>query len=491
LRGFSQAIRVWGFADAGEAVTVTLGEQQRSATAGENGRWDVTFDAMPASRGLVLKASSKNTVELADVCVGEVWLCSGQSNMQFHVERVLDAQRHIEQANHPDIRIITLPGPIPREPADDVAKNAGWKAVTPETIRQFSAVGYFFALGLRANVEELRDVPIGLINASQGWTPAEAWMSREALASDPEMKRDILDRWDAWHAAYPPAKAEYDRRVAAGEKNVPQPYSTDFMHRPAAMFNGSIAPIRWLSIRGVIWYQGETNDARAEQYRRLFPLLIRDWRKQFNQEELPFLFAELAPVMRPVDQPGDSEWAELRESQRAALKLPKTAMAPTGDVGWTLDVHPPDKLSVGMRLAACAAGVVYGRSDILHSGPMYKSHEIVGNEIRITMENTGGRLRFNGGGPEGFQICGADKKWVWANARIEGDVVVVFHQKVPEPVAARYAWANYPLANLVNAAWLPAPCFRTDDWPEITKGSIRMFPDQLGIDDKTLLPKGK
>jgi len=481
-------LTIWGFADAGEEVTVKLGEQSKKATPRDGGRWGVTFDALPAARGLTLSAAGKNTVSLKDISVGEVWLCSGQSNMQFAVDASAGGAAAVAAANDPDIRIVKINNATPFDPAPDVA-TTGWSPVTPQSVAKFSAVGYYFAVAIKTGTGDLKDVPIGLINASQGWTPAEAWMSRESLTADPEMKRDILDKWDMLRAVYPKSLADAKKRVDAGEQNVPQPFDPSFMHRPAAMWNGDIAPLAGLSMRGIIWYQGETNDSRAEQYRRLFPLMVKDWRRHFGQDDLPFLFVELAPVLRPLPDAGDSEWAELRESQRFALKLKNVAMAQTGDIGWTFDVHPLNKHTVGQRLAQAALATVYGVSNLPYSGPIYRSHEIIGKEIKIDFDHAHGDLYFKGGSPEGFQIAGADKKWKWARARIEGANVFISHNDIPEPVAARYAWSNYPLANFFNGADLPASCFRTDDWPELTKGSTIMFPDQSGIDYQTGLPR--
>lgn len=496
--------RIWGWADPGEKVTVNLDKQLLDVrmTQEADGSWVALIPRQKAGPIDDIIIKGNNNIVIKDVVAGEVWVCSGQSNMKYAMKAEMHAAAELPQAAAPQIRLFTISHPALPAPASDV--KGKWETCSPESAANFSAVAYYFGRRLQSEL----NVPIGLINASEGWTPAEAWMSREALSNIPEIKRDVLDPWDHADRIYPEAKALYEQRKIAWEEmkkgnadksplKEPQgPFDPGFMHRPSGFWNSEIAPITRLSLAGVIWYQGETNVGRAEQYARLFPALIDGWRKAFGRDDLPFLFVEIAPVSPPATQPGGSQWhevgtspwAELRESQRAAMKLPRVAMAPTLDLGYTLDVHPINKRDVGERLAKAALTVVYDRPQ-RYSGPVYQSSQIEGDAVRIRFENIEGGLQFRGGGPEGFAICGEDKKWVFAPATLDGNEVVVRHNNIKDPKAVRYAWSDYPVANLFDGSGHPVGSFRTDDWPLFTKGKTMLTPEEMGYDMKTLFKR--
>jgi sialate O-acetylesterase len=430
-------VPVWGFADGDEQVTVKFQGQEVSTTA-QGGRWKVELQPLqPGGPFELVIAGEKNTVTLPDVLVGEVWLASGQSNMQWPINASADPEATIAGAANDKIRLFTVPRRPATEPENDVQSDtpgeAQWQLCTPETVPGFSAVAYHFGRDLQQHL----GVPVGLISTNYGGTLAEAWTSREALSASPEL---------APYAA------------ATVDPNNP--------NSPTGLYNAMIHPLVPCAIRGAIWYQGESNalSGRAYQYRTLFPAMIADWRNAFGQE-FPFLFVQLAPWRPKVAEPGESDWAELCESQRlTALSVPKTAMAVITDLGDEADIHPKQKAPVGARLALAARGVAYGE-DIHYTGPVYDSLSISGDKAIVSFKNTAGGLVAKDGNLTGFAICGEDRKWVNATATIEGDTVVVSSPAVPTPVAVRFGWANFPVVNLFSAQGLPASPFRTDDFP--------------------------
>jgi sialate O-acetylesterase len=422
-----------------------------------------------------MTVAADKTVTLHNVLVGEVWICSGQSNMEFGLSDALNGQQEVAEANYPMIRLLTVPRDVAVQPQPDV--KATWVACAPESAGRFSAVGYFFGRDLQQKL----GVPVGLIHTSWGGTPVEAWTSRETLEATEEAK-PLLERWEKALAAYPEAKKRYDREMAewkdlaaeAGRDGQPAPtqprapLGPDSPSLPAGLYNGMIAPLVPYCIRGAIWYQGEANAARAYQYRALFKALIRDWRRAWGQGDFPFVFVQLANFKQAAAQPGESDWAELREAQTMALQLPETGMAVTIDIGDAGNIHPKNKQEVGRRLALAALATAYGQN-VIASGPLYESMAVEGNKARLRFKNVGGGLEARGGEPlKGFAIAGADRRFVWAEARIEGQTAVVRSDQVPEPAAVRYAWADNPVCNLYNKEGLPASPFRTDVWPGIT-----------------------
>jgi len=613
--------RIWGQAAPGEAITVTLAGGTASATAGAEGRWAVELGPLAAGGPHTLEIVGSNRLRFEDVLVGEVWIASGQSNMEFPLTRAANGEEEIAAARFPRIRLFTVPKATAEEPQR--AAGGEWRPCSPETVGDFSAVAYFFGRELRQTL----GVPVGLIHTSWGGTPAEAWTSRGALLASPELKPLVedLDRlrsdpavmdayqramaeWEKTNVALDPGNegetagfaspgfddnawetmelpqyweaagldidgavwfrraveipeawrgkdlelslgalddsdttyfdgvvvgttgtetpsywthprryrvpgrlvtsrhaviavrvwdrggdggfagspkdltlrpadgageplglaGEWRRHVerAVGPINPDwgsQPLNPSGQNAPTMLYNAMIAPLLPYTIRGAIWYQGESNADRARQYRTLFPAMIRDWRSGWGQGDFPFYFVQLANYMKRADQPGESDWAELREAQRLTLCTPATGMAVAIDIGEADDIHPTDKQDVGHRLALNALARTYHRH-VEFSGPDYRHFEIVGGQIRLAFDHAEG-LDAKGGALHGFAIAGADRRFVWADARIDGKAVVVSSPEVAAPVAVRYGWADNPDCTLVNGAGLPASPFRTDDWP--------------------------
>jgi len=623
-------VRLWGTAQPGESVKVSFAGQSVHATADTQGHWQVFLSSLQAGGPSALTIAGTNTLTFKNVLVGDVWICSGQSNMEFPLVNANGGAEAVAQANYPEIHLFTVQKKTATSPLDDMQGH--WVVTTPDQVGQFSAVGYFFG---REIYQRLK-IPLGLIHTSWGGTPAEAWTSHEALLSAPDLK-PILDRYQKSLEALPQRQQEYERALAEWEQkniysdpgnkgealgyadpsfgtadwkqmNLPQfmetaglridgavwfrkeidlpadwagkelalnltpiddfdvtyfngtrvgstgietpnsymvprhykvpgalvhagrnviavrvfdrageggfggsspmsllpvgasdagaislagswsykielglePKNPDWGSRPelpgpanqnspSVLYNAMIAPLVPFAIRGAIWYQGESNAGRAYQYRLLFPTMIRDWRSRWSQGDFPFYFVQLANWKPRNAEPVESEWAELREAQTLTLTQPHTGMAVIIDIGDTNDIHPRNKLDVGKRLANWALAETYHQKLEL-SGPLYDSFAIEHEMVRLKFKHLGGGLKTaDGGPPKGFAIAGADHKFVWAEARIEGDTMVVWSKDVAHPVAVRYAWADNPLCNLFSAAGLPASPFRTDDWPGITK----------------------
>ena len=461
-------VPVWGFAAAGEQVTVKFRGQTKQATADANGKWMVKLDPLKPADPSEMTISGKTTISLTNILVGEVWLCSGQSNMEWSLRNSQDPEKYAAEAKYPSIRLFTVQKRNTDEPVTDV--KGQWVECTPETVMNFSAVGYHFGRELHQTL----GVPVGLINSSWGGTPVEAWTAKRYLEKDLEQKRLLeqypkrVQEYNERKAAHEKAMAEY--RVAAAEakkEGKPAPQGPGnapwFAPGPTQLYNGMIAPLVPYAIRGAIWYQGESNAGNASGYQRQFPAMIKNWREDWGYE-FPFLFVQLANFMERKDHPEESAWAELREAQLMTLSLPKTGMAVIIDIGEAKDIHPKNKQDVGHRLALSAQKVAYGK-DVVHSGPIFDSMKVEGDKVRLTFKHTGGGLVAGDGDTvKGFAVTGEDKKFVWAEAKIEGDAVVVWSKDVRKPVAVRYAWANNPEANLYNKDGLPASPFRTDDW---------------------------
>jgi sialate O-acetylesterase len=617
-------VRIWGNAKAGERVIVTFQNKSTETVADAQGYWQVFIGPLKSGGPAELTVKGDNTVTIKNVLVGEVWLCSGQSNMEWPLANTIGATETLAQANYPEIRMFRVEHHTSAEPLKDLEGH--WIVTTPDEAAHFTAVGYFFGRELYQRLK----VPIGLINSSWGGTPAEAWTSHDALVSSPELK-PILDRYESSLNMLPQAKEAYAHALAqweeknlyidAGNKgealgyadpststadwskmDLPQQFETagllidgavwfrrvlelpeswagkdlvlnltpiddqdvtyfngkkvgsigretpnsymvprkyvvpgsvvhggrnviavrvfdsageggfsrggamsigpnegdvislrgaweykvelalepkhpDWGSRPEAvgvsnqnnpsvLYNAMIVPIVPFAIRGAIWYQGESNAGRAYQYRTLFPIMIRDWRSAWGHE-FPFYFVQLANWHANKAEPDESDWAELREAQTMTLREPQTGMAVTIDIGDENDIHPRNKLDVGRRLAAWALADTYGQK-VVPSGPLFDRFTIEGDKVRIRFKHGGGLKTRDGGAVKGFAIAGEDRRFVWADARIDGDSVIVSSPKVLKPVAVRYAWADNPIANLYNAAALPASPFRTDAWPGVT-----------------------
>jgi sialate O-acetylesterase len=497
-----KTLPIWGTAAVGEQVTVTLADQKQTATAGPDGKWMVKLNALPAGSTGEMTVAGKNTLTVKNIIVGEVWVASGQSNMEFPFKGAHNAAEEAPKAKYPKIRLFNLKKKIAFEPQTDCEGH--WEECTPDTVMFTSAVGYFFVRDLHKDLA----MPMGLIHTSWGGTPAEAWASIEDLEANPALKpladkfshtkehlaeekeaftKTALPKWEADLKKWKEAEAER-KATAPGSKPKPQPRRPNAPDQnpnlSSVLYNGMIAPIVPYGIEGAIWYQGESNAGRSLEYRALFPAMITDWRKhwaEFNPDEanFPFLFVQLANYMPRQPEPiqDDAGWPGLREAQHMTLSLPNTGEAVIIDIGQADDIHPKDKMDVGHRLALAAEKVAYHK-DLVYTGPTYQSMTVEGNKIRIKFANIGAGLKIAAhpstqpGIPQvapasdlkGFSIAGEDKKFYWATAKIEGDSIVVSSDKVASPVAVRYAWANNPDCNLYNKEGLPASPFRTDTW---------------------------
>jgi len=468
-------IPVWGTAQPGEKIVVAVGPRSARTTTDAHGNWRVKLGSLAGPGPYTMTVSGKNIVVMDDVLIGEVWVCSGQSNMQWALSNTNNKEQEIAESNYPAIRLFSVPLKTAEHPQKAV--EGSWKLCDPTTSAPFSAVAYFFGRELHKTLK----VPVGLINTSWGGTQAEAWTPREALATEVPL-RSYMTQWDnnmaqffADEKAYPDKLAAWEKEVqAAKEAGLAEPAKPKAPANPwrnsspAALYNSMIAPLVPYAIKGVIWYQGESNAARANQYRTLFPTMIKSWRTNWKQGDFPFLYVQLANYMKREEQPAASTWAELREAQDQALKLKRTGVAVTIDIGLERDIHPRNKQDVGKRLALVALAKEY-RQNIEYAGPTYKAMKIEGKTIRLKFSHAEGLKTTDNKPLLGFAIAGIDQKFVWAKARIEGDSVVVSSEKVLKPVAVRYAWANNPATNFYNAAGLPASPFRTDNWPGITK----------------------
>lgn len=439
----NQPIAVWGWADPSESVTVSLNGQRKTVNATADGTWRLQLSAEQAGGPYTFTVKGKNTLTCSDVLIGDVWVCSGQSNMAWVVKNTDNAEQEIAAANYPEIRHVTIPRLVSTSPQSDIADDVSWKSASPSTVGDFTAVGYYYARELHREL----GVPIGLINTSWGGTMVETWTSREAFEKDREFKGMITQ------SVAP---------IADSVKGKPNAY-------PTLLFNAMVNPLIPYTITGAIWYQGETNAGRAYQYRKAFPLLIKDWRQRWGLGNFPFYFVQLASYKAAGGTSATgSTWAELREAQTLTLKLPHTGMAVTTDIGNTDDIHPRNKQDVGRRLALVALHDTYGK-DVEYSGPTYDKFSAKGDQATVTFKHAD-ELVAKGNELLGFELAGQDRQFKPAKATINGNSVVLQSDGITKPVAVRYAWADDPgTANLFNGAGLPAVPFRTDDWPAITK----------------------
>ncbi|HOM99068.1 MAG TPA: sialate O-acetylesterase [Acidobacteriota bacterium] len=634
-------ITIWGWAAPGEAIRVHFREQSGITTADEEGRWLLRLESESYGGPDTLVVEGENRISLEDVMVGEVWICSGQSNMEWKVHSVKNAEAEIAAAQYPALRMFTVTKKVADEPQQDCSGE--WQICSPETVGGFSAVGYFFGRELYRNL----GVPVGLIHTSWGGTPAESWTRWETLEADEDL-RPILERYQEALRAYPEAKARYDAAVrklqeestrlpvyqkdsgnlgkergwadpqfddgswptmelpkyweteqnmnldgavwfrqtvdippdwagqelqlelgaiddfdttyfqgrevggtgeetpnfwthprkytipgelvkpgpaviavrvfdhygnggfagspaemllypiASGKSSAvklagvwryqieqaldpnavtgpdsrglpPEPMGPGHPYSPSGLYNAMLYPLAPFSLRGAVWYQGESNAGRAHQYVKLLASMIHDWRELWGLGDFPFGIVQLANYMAVKEEPQESAWAELREAQALVGRiLPRVGLAVAIDIGEADDIHPRNKQDVGLRLGLWALNRVYGR-DVPFSGPVYRSMDVRGSAVRIHFDHTDGGLTARGGDLRGFAIAGRDRVFHWADARIEGDTVIVSSPEVPEPVAVRYAWADNPVCNLYNNAGLPAVPFRTDFWPGATR----------------------
>ena len=478
----NKPVAVWGWADAGETVTVEFNGQKKRTKADGTGKWSLKLDPMSANaRSQIFLVTGSNQssdttkprlLEFKDVLVGEVWLGSGQSNMERHVFQCANAEAEKAAGNHPLIRQFAESSPTSETPQQRC--KGSWKVCTPETVSNFSATLYYMGRELQQDL----DVPVGLIVSAVGGTGITWWASADAQATDPDVKANYdtnLKSYEAWSNKYDPVKSkeahqakmaawqiEADKAKVIGQPEPVKPRDTDASKKkagaPAGLFNGKIAPLVPYSVRGIIWYQGEhdATEDKASLYNKQLTALILDWRKLWG-EELPFAWAQLPNYIKGAGE----GWPLMRESMLKTLSVPKTGMVISIDIGETNDIHPKNKQEIGRRFALWALGDVYGKKVPETSGPLPAGNEIKGGKIILSFTHANG-LKARDGKLRGFTIAGADKVFVPADATIEGGKVIVSAATVKAPVAARYAWHENPDCNLVNDDNLPASPFRTD-----------------------------
>lgn len=604
-------VKIWGWAAPDEVITISFNGEKYNTKTKKDSTWSITLSPMQKGGPLDMKVEGNNSLKVKDVLIGDVWVCSGQSNMEISMERASPLYgSEIANSKNNYIRYFEVPKQYDFNRLREDLKYGNWQKTNPENVPGFSAVAYFFAKELYKQY----NIPIGLINASLGGSPAEAWISQESLKAFPElykeaqkfkdsaliteiMKEDkerigawynklkkkdkgYIDSGESWREPtinvsgwdtikipgywantelgpvngvvwfrkeinvpasmagkqaklllgrivdadsvfvngvfvgttgyqYPPRRYEVPSGLLKEGKNtivvrvinnignggfvLDKPYKliagkdtidlkgywkyklgaempplesqTFIRWKPSGLYNAMISPLLNYRIKGVIWYQGESNAGKPIKYRRLFPTLIKDWRQNWNQESFPFLFVQLPNFMEAKDQPTESNWALLREAQLKTLTVPNTGMAVTIDIGEWNDIHPLNKKDVGKRLALAARKVAYGKEDVVYSSPIYKDMKIKGNKVILTFKHTGSGLIAKGEEElKGFAICGPDKEFVWAEAKIKNNKVIVWNDDISNPVAVRYAWADNPKdANLYNKEGLPASPFRTDN----------------------------
>ena len=475
----NKTIHLWGNADKNEKIKITINSQTVEMAADENGKWKVELPPMDAGGPFELVVEGKNKIMLKNILIGEVWLASGQSNMEFQLKKSIGGEEEISKADFPSIRIFVVKHKVSDTPQEEV--EGEWQVCSQKTIANFSGVAYFFGKKLLTEL----NIPIGIIQSTWGGTPAEAWMPKNTLEADDDFK-PILTRWDRKMKSYPSDLEEFNMN---GEKLVAtwkidsanaiakgmapprkpnKPEGPGTRNQPSGLYNGMIYPLAPFSFRGVIWYQGEANVARAFQYRRLFPALIKNWRELWNAGDFPFYFVQL-PNFQREPEPSKSGWTELREAQLLTLSVPNTGMAVTIDIGDPANLHPTNKADVGLRLALIALDNIYDRDEFFFSGPIYKSHKIEEDKFIFSFTHTAdGLITKDGKALRGFKICGEDKKFVEAKAEIIGSEIKVWNDAIKKPLSVRYAWADNPDCNLYNSGMLPASPFRTDDWQETT-----------------------
>jgi len=473
-------IPFWGTAFPGEKILVTLNGQTAYATTDNSGKWILRLAPLEAGGPYKVTVIAQDTLVFSNVLIGDVWVASGQSNMEMPIAPnqwftgIKNYQAELSNSKDTLLRVFTVTkNTTANIPQTQVIGK--WQESKPENSGGFTAIGYFFGLGLRKEL----GIPIGIINTSYGASPAQAWTSYKILSNDPDFQI-ILDNWNRIDGEYKAkiAKFETDSTLWSSQaaealsegrpesSNKPQPPIRPILpqKRPASLYNGMLAPLIPYAIKGVIWYQGEGNADNPKLYQKLFPAMISNWRDNWGQGDFPFLFVQLPNFMKPQTLPSEGGWAGLREAQTRTLRLPNTGMVTTIGLGEEKDIHPKNKQDVGKRLVQCALAKVYGR-EVQYSGPVFEKMKIRGKQIHLYFQKTEGKLMATSSKElKGFAIAGEDRNFVWGNAKIKGHQVVVHNSKVKEPAAIRYSWASNPIGNLFNKAGLPAVPFRTDDW---------------------------
>jgi sialate O-acetylesterase len=481
-----QADPIWGWDNPGTKVTVTFAGKTYTGTSGSDGKWTVKLDPMPANatpQTMTIAGSSTRTVE--DILIGEVWMCSGQSNMGFTLVQDWNGDLEAAASNLPGMRLIEAPTVGTQDLQNDIkpGDRSRWKLVTPETAIRFTAVGFLFG----RYIHEVLQVPVGLINNAWGGSAAEAWVRRSSLEQDPRFK-PLMERTvkQEQQLESEKGKADFTKQMAdwkaavekARAEKAPMPRQPNNWlegnARPGNIFNGMVYPTLGYGIKGVIWYQGESNASRAYEYKSLFPFMIEQWRKEQGQGDFPFYWVQLTNFNPEQPNPGDSNWAELREAQTETMKLPNTGQAVIIDLGEGKDIHPRDKHDVAARLVRWALVKDYGMKMVYRS-PEFKSMAVEGNKATITINTFGSSLRpFGVAEARGFAVCGSDHAWHWAKGKIVGkETVEVWSDEVATPVAVRYGWADNPVLNLFSNEGLPVTPFRTDQFPMTTEPKLK------------------
>lgn len=467
-----QALPIWGWAEAGEEVTVSLGGAKEKAKADDKGKWSVKLAPQKASATPVeMTVAGKNSITVKNILVGEVWGGSGQSNMQWSVQISSDAQKEIAAADYPQIRLFIVPNRLSALPLDDV--QAKWVLCSPQTVPPSSAVLYFFG----REIHKTLNVPVGLITCAWGGSRVEPWITHSQFESQAELKAE-LEAHQKQLADRTAARAGYlktlktwleaaEKAAASGQEFgepplAPADPAAQFTS-PVAMYNGMVHGIQPFALRGWLWYQGESNRGQGMHYTTLMKGLIESWRKLWGHD-FPFLFVQLAPYY--YDQ-NETALPEIWEAQTATLAVPNTGMAVTTDISTIRDIHPPNKQDVGKRLSRWALAHTYGKKDLVFSGPLYEAAQIEGNKARIKFKHVGGGLVSRDGKPlSWFSVAGEDKQFHKAEAVIDGDTIVVTSKAVEKPVAVRFGWNQIAEPNLSNKDGFPASPFRTDKWTD-------------------------
>ncbi len=463
-------IHVWGSATPGESITATFHDLTNTATTDATGRWSIYLPAQPAGGPYTLTVRGTNTITFDDVLLGDLWFASGQSNMEMPLSGfgpdtlIEDGDKEIAAANYPDIRLLLVERDTSGYPREDIKATTGWATCTPASAKDFSAVAYFFARNIqKALADKKQHIPIGLIDSTWGGTPAEAWTSMDTLGANASLTPVFAAHAEKIDNESTEIRLDaIDKQLRAeGKPTTPDRnwHPNPDSWRPAALYNAMVAPFTPLPIKGVIWYQGETNSAlnTVGLYDKLFPALIQDWRQHWAQGNFPFLYVQISAFASTPKE----NWGELRDAQRKTLSVTNTGMAVTVDIGNEHNVHPANKQAVGERLSLIARHLVYGE-DIVSSGPLvrlaYRDHAV----MHVLFDNAVG-LHAKDGALEGFEVAGPDHVFLSASARIDhaagADSIIVSSPSVPNPRYVRYAWANFPKANLYNGAGLPASTF--------------------------------
>ncbi len=478
-------VQVWGTAQAGSSVQIQFADQTVKATADDKGHWQAALKAMPANTNAqtMTVTGDGKTISFDDILIGEVWICSGQSNMAWTVGRSNNAQEEIASANHPLIRLCRVANTIAAEPQDNA--NINWSHCTPKSVSGFSAVGYFFGRHLMENL----NVPVGLIHTNWGGTPAEAWTSTPTLQNTKGLEHLIPnaqkseERYPEYKANWEKKMAEYNEKLAKWKQENPGKPASQFKVRkpraprapgknpryPSVLFNGMINPLIPYTIQGAIWYQGEANASRPDEYRLLLSTMIKDWRDLWGQGDFAFGIVQLANFHGQKTQPDNSGWTNLQNAQLyVSQTVPNTGLAVINDIGAAKNIHPTNKQDVGKRLALWALHDVYKTVSSNWTGPLFESAQVDGNKITITFKHVDGKLTTHDGqAPAEFTICGEDQKWVNAQAKItSNNTVEVWADGINQPYAARYAWQDNPVnPNLTDGSKLQVSCFSTIDIP--------------------------